>query len=638
MALAETSRVGAPVEAEAEPVPAAKTLPGRRVWSELLPLLQALRRSPYMPRITLIVAGLVLVVCLNAVMQIRLNDWYRPFYDALQRRDVSSFTTQLLIFGVIAGLLLILVVAQTWLGETFKMRLREWLTHELADQWLKPNRVYRLGFAGEIGVNPDQRMQEDARHLVELSGDLGIGLLQASLLLVSFVGVLWVLSAQVIFQVSDTSFHIPGYMVWCALAYAGAGSWLAWRIGNPLIRLNVLRYGREAELRAALVRINESGEGIALYKGEADECRTLHATIERVIQIMRDLVSGLARLTWVTSGYGWLAIVVPVLVAAPGYFSGQLSLGGLMVVVGAFNQVQQALRWFVDNFSKIADWRATLERIVSFRDALILLETLGEDCGRIEIAEDQGERVVLDGLSVVLSDGSARLDEDHVEVLPGQRLHIVGDRGSGKSTLFRAMAGLWPWGSGRILMPPRDTVTFMPQHPYLPPGSLRGTVTYPSAPNTFDDEAVRGALDRLGLGHLGASLERVAAWNKDLPLDEQQRLAFTRLLLHRPRWVFMDEALDVLDDDHREVALSLFDHELADAAVIGIGRRAPQNGFFDRTIQIVRATGGRQLRLRLSGPLPPGADPMSLCEIGPPGPEKEPDPMPEQRAKLERAQ
>jgi putative ATP-binding cassette transporter len=618
MALADTSlRAGA----QAEDEPAAEAAPARRVWAQLLPLLQALRHSRYMPRITLIVFGIVVVVCLNAVMQIRLNDWYRPFYDALQRRDAASFGFQLLMFAVIAGLLLVLVVAQTWLGETFKMRLREWLTHELADQWLKPNRVYRLGFAGEIGVNPDQRMQEDARHLVELSGVLGIGLLQASLLLVSFVGVLWVLSAQVIFTVEGSSFTIPGYMVWCALAYAGAGSWLAWRAGNPLIRLNVVRYSREAELRAALVRINESGEGIALYGGETDECRTLHATIERVIAIMRELVSGLARLTWVTSGYGWLAIVVPVLVAAPGYFSGQLSLGGLMVVVGAFNQVQQSLRWFVDNFSQIADWRATLERIVSFRDALTTLETLGDDCGRITLVEGSEDRVRLEDLHVIAADGPITLDEKEFLVEPGERVHMVGDRGSGKSIMFRAIAGLWPWGSGTIHIPPRDTVLFMPQHPYLPPGSLRATVAYPSAPASFDDAAVRAALERLGLGHLGATLDRIAIWNKDVPLDEQQRIAFARLLLHKPRWVVMDEALEALDDEHQEIARSLFEQELADVAVIGIGRQSEEseeNGFYDRTVQIVQSTGGMRVRLRPRGAQPAGADPMSLCEGLPP--------------------
>ena len=251
-----------------------------------------------------------------------------------------------------------------------KLKLREGLTRDLFDQWLVPRRAFRLSGAGEIGVNPDQRIHEDARHLVDLSTDLGIGLLQATLLLVSFITVLWTVSDGVTFSIAGMSFALPGYMVWFALIYAGIASFGSWRVGRPLIALNAERYAREADLRFGLVRVNERTEAIALYGGETDEKDYLNREFDQVLSMMRRLVSAITRLTWVTAGYGWFAIVAPFIVAAPGYFAGDMSLGGLMMAVGAFNQVQQALRWFVDNFSTIADWRATLLRVASFRLAL----------------------------------------------------------------------------------------------------------------------------------------------------------------------------------------------------------------------------------------------------------------------------
>ncbi len=374
------------------------TVASDRLLPQLYTLWRALRASRHWRSVGLLAAGIVLVVCLNAVGQIRLNTWQGAFYDAIEQRAVAAFTAQLLVFLVIAGGLLVLVVAQTWLQQMITVRLREWLAHDLLDQWLAPRRAYLLSFAGEIGVNPDQRIAQDALHLSELTAILGVGLLQSSLLLVSFVGVLWILSANVMFEVGGHSFAIPGYMVWCAIAYALGGSLLAWRVGRPLVSLNAERYQRESDLRFALVRVNEHADGIALHAGEADERRILDEPVDRVIAMMARLAGGIARLTWITSGYGWLAIVAPIIVAAPGYFDGELSFGALMMVVGAFNQVQSSLRWFVDNLAQIADWRATLLRIVSFRDALPGVETIGAETGRIAIVDAGAEKLVLEDL------------------------------------------------------------------------------------------------------------------------------------------------------------------------------------------------------------------------------------------------
>jgi vitamin B12/bleomycin/antimicrobial peptide transport system ATP-binding/permease protein len=558
---------------------------------QLWTLWRALRASRHRRSVGLLAAGIVLVVCLNAVGQIRLNSWQGTFYDAIEQKAVAAFTAQLLVFLVIAGGLLVLVVAQTWLQQMITVRLREWLAHDLLDQWLAPKRAYLLSFAGEIGVNPDQRIAQDALHLSELTAILGVGLLQSSLLLVSFVGVLWLLSANVMFEVAGHSFAIPGYMVWCAILYSLGGSLLAWRVGRPLVPLNAERYQRESDLRFALVRVNEHADGIALHGGEADERRILDEPVERVITMMARLAGGIARLTWITSGYGWLAIVVPIIVAAPGYFDGELSFGALMMVVGAFNQVQSSLRWFVDNLAQIADWRATLLRIVSFRDALPGIETIGAETGRIEVVDAGAEKLVIEDLAVALRGECAVLDEARVEVGPGERIQILGKPGSGKSTLFRALAGMWPWGEGTIQLPPRDAMMFMPQRPYLPPGPLRAAVSYPAEAGRFDDEAVVAALERIDLAHLAPSLDSIERWDRKLSLDEQQRLAFARLLLHAPRWVFLDDAVGALGEDHRELVLSILRRDFAGATVIRFGRDRVPDGVWDRTLHVILRPG-----------------------------------------------
>jgi putative ATP-binding cassette transporter len=267
-----------------------------------------------------------------------------------------------------------------------------------------------------------------------------------------------------------------------------------------------------------------------------------------------------------------------------------------MMVVGAFNQVQTSLRWFVDNLAQIADWRATLLRVVAFRNVLPAVETIGRETGRIEAVDGASEKFILENLEVALPDRCATLDQDHLEVNPGARVQILGAAGAGKSTLFRALAGMWPWGNGTIQLPPRASMMFMPQRPYLPPGTLRAAVTYPTAPEGYDDAAVRAALERVDLGQLTPALDRTERWDRQLSLDEQQRLAFARLLLHAPRWVLVDDAVGTLDEDHRRLVLSIFERELPDTTVIRLGRDPAPDGFWDRIVHIVERPGGPCLR------------------------------------------
>jgi putative ATP-binding cassette transporter len=576
---------------------------GPQAWM----MVRAFWASPQRNKLLLLGVALVIVIGATAFAQIRLNAWNQPFYDAIQRKDLDEFLQQLIVFAVIAGVLLCLNVAQTWLREKTKLKLREGLVRDLFDEWLEPRRAFQLSSAGEIGTNPDQRIHEDARHLTELTTELGVGLLQSTLLLLSFIGVLWMLSANVTFHWPNgpwgESFGIPGYMVWAALFYAGTASWLSWRVGRPLIQLQADRYAREAELRFALVRLNEHVDSVALQGGEADEKGRLNFELNRVLAVMQRIVNGLTRLTWITAGYGWFTIIAPIVVAAPGYFGGDLTFGAMMVTVGAFFQVQQSLRWFIDNFSTIADWRATLLRVASFREAVMTLDQVGKTASRIEFGEAEEGRFIIERLEIASPTGCTMLSERHVMIKPGERVLIVGEPGAGKTILFRALAGLWPWGAGRIALPKGEQVTYVPRRPYVPPGTLRSALSYPAPESAYADAALVAALERCGLGHLARSLDRSARWDRELTDDEQQCLVFARLPLIKPRWLVIDEALDALDDEVRERMMAMLRETLPEAAIIYIGRQQ-RDHFFTRVLHLVKDTAGRRFHRRVAAALP----------------------------------
>jgi putative ATP-binding cassette transporter len=402
------------------------------------------------------------------------------------------------------------------------------------------------------------------------------------------------MSQNITFQSLGMTIAIPGYMVWAALGYAALGSWLTWLVGRPLIGLNALRYAREADLRFSLVRVSESAESIALYAGEKDERRITNRYVDEVIGVMRRMSVALSRLTWITSGYGWLAIVVPILVALPGYLHGTLTLGGLMMVVGAFNQVQTSLKWFVDNFARAADWRAALHRVTAFHDVLLIVDEREEEPG-IRIKEHPLGHLVFERVGVWLADGGVVISDATTEILPGERVLVVGESGIGKSTLLRAIGGLWPWGTGTIYLPPREQMMFLPQRPYMPLGTLRGAVTYPANRRRFTDEEIAAALTRVGLGEFASRLDDDERWDRLMSLGQQQRLAFGRVLLHKPRWVFLDEATAALDEENQRRVMSIFDEELADSSIFSIGHRPGLEDFHKRTLQLVGGPTGARL-------------------------------------------
>ncbi|MCF6115939.1 ABC transporter ATP-binding protein/permease [Mesorhizobium muleiense] len=571
-------------EVDAKPI--AASVEASSLRDQLATIRLALTKSPIRKQLLWACLGIVAVIVATSIGQVLLNRWNEPFYDALARRDMQGFLHQLLVFAAIAGGLVVLNVGQTWLDQTIRLKLREALTVDLIGEWMRPARAFRLANAGAIGVNPDQRLQQDAGHLSDLSTGLGIGLLQSFILLVSFVGVLWSLSSGFVFHVGGYSLAIPGYMVWAAILYAGTASWLSWLVGRPLIRFNSDRYTREAELRSSVVRVNENVDAIALAHGEADARRRLELDLGTVLGAMRRIYSAQINLSWVTDTYGWITVVAPILVAAPVYFAGDISFGGLMMAVGAFNQVHSSLRWFINNIGGIADWRATLMRVADFRIALDETDVLHRTERRIEFGENPDGRLTFDKLEIASRDGCTKLAEPHVEIRAGERVMITGDPRAGKTLFFRAIAGLWPWGSGRIGMPAGEVPAFVPRKPYFPLGTLREVLDHADA--AVSDAEISAVLAEVGLGRLSSSLDRSARWERELSDDEQRLLAFARLALRQPKWVIIDEALDTFDGATLRRVLSMLGARLADAAILNIGRGQHNIEFFPRSLAIVK--------------------------------------------------
>jgi vitamin B12/bleomycin/antimicrobial peptide transport system ATP-binding/permease protein len=557
-------------------------------------IVRALLASPAARSIIALTAGTFAVIAATAYGQVWLNRWNQPFYDSLTRRDFHDFLYQLGIFFIIVGSLLVLNVAQRWLVETLKVKLREGLVGDLIRDWMSPRRAFWLANAGPMGVNPDQRLHDDARHLCELSGDLGTQLLQASVTLVAFIGVLWVLSRGFTLTIAGHEIPVPGYMVWAAIIYAAFGSLLSYWVGGSLIGRNAERYAREGDLRFSLVRVNEHLDGITLAAGEEGELRRLQISLDAVLKATQRLVTGLTNLTWITAGFGWVLIVAPILVAAPLYFSGRLSFGGLMQAAAAFTTAQASLRWFVDNFSNIADWRATLLRVANFRRAVVTTDVQHAVESHITYAEGTAGRIVIEGLEVSSAAGRDMLRERTVEVHAGERLLIVGEPGTNKTLLFRALAGLWPLGTGRIVMPAGEQILYFPRGtPYLPQGSLREVLTYPMNPDSFDVDACARALRRLGLERLVPLLDVSRRWDRELSEDEQLALAFARVLLQAPAWLLIDDVFGSLDGDTLERVIEMFGHELAQTAVIHIGGAQARDPLFARVVHLVKCPAGR---------------------------------------------
>ena len=544
---------------------------------------------------------LALVVGLSlgkVALLVALNSWYQKFYDALQNYDQPAFPRLIGYFALLAATYIVVLVYQIYLQQMLEIRWRRWLTDRYIGDWLSERAYYRLPLYDTGADNPDQRISEDMKLFVGATLDLSLGLLSSAVTLGSFIGILWTVSGSL--AIPGTSLSIPGYMVWAALLYSIVGTWLTHLVGRPLVKLNFDQQRFEADFRFSLVRVRESAEGIALYRGERDESRRLAGLFAHVWTNWWEIMRRRKKVGSLTYGYDQAATLFPFIVAGPRYFAKQIQLGGLMQIANAFGRVQDSLSWFVSAYVSLAEWKATVDRLITFRRALVTVRGAAGEAG-IEIVPGSGEEVALRGLTLALPHGAALLRDVDVKLARGERVLVTGASGSGKSTLFRALAGIWPFGSGTIERPDVAECLFLPQKPYLPIGSLRAAIAYPSAPDAFPDDSLRAALRACRLEHLVTRLHESDHWERRLSPGEQQRVAFARALLHKPKWLFMDEASSALDSDMEGQLYALLERELPETTWVSIAHRAAIEKFHRRRLAI---SGDGRLE---SAPLAPAA-------------------------------
>ncbi|HJV10384.1 MAG TPA: ABC transporter ATP-binding protein/permease [Burkholderiales bacterium] len=511
------------------------------------------------------VVGLALLM---VWLEVQFNYWNREFYNTFENRDEAEFFRQLGMFALLALVWIITAVYRLYFLQMLQIEWRTWLTNHFLADWMKDQAHYRMQLLDRGTDNPDQRIAEDLRIFVEYTSDLALGLLSAVVTLISFVVILWTLSGSL--QVFGMD--IPGYLVWVALVYAIAGTFLTHFIGRKLIGLDFNQQRVEADFRFSLVRLRENSEGIALYRGEAEELGGLRGRFAAVITNWWQIMYKRKQLGWFTSFYHQLAIIFPYIVVSPRFFSGQIPLGAIFQTASAFGQVQGSLSWFINAYTAFAQWKATVDRLIGFVNSLerVRVEADRLDGDRVE---GSAPSLVLEDLAIALPRGEPLLAPTALELKRGENVLVTGPSGAGKSTFFRALSGIWPYWKGRIRLPHGARLLFLPQKPYLPIGSLRRAVCYPDDPARHSDAEVRRALNQVGLEPLAADLERSENWAQVLSGGEQQRLAFARALLTRPDWLFLDEATAALPEAEQDRLYRLMREELPRTTFVSVGHR-----------------------------------------------------------------
>ena len=504
-----------------------------------------------------LLAAIVVLNLAAVYMLVLLNEWNRVFYDALQNKDQPVFWTQLGRFTYLAFAFIIIAVYKFYLTQLLEVRWRAWMTAHYLKRWLADHAFYTLELARfssdkNTADNPDQRIQEDINLFTTYSISLSMGLLNAVVTLLSFVGILWSLSGAFAFTLGGTSYNIPGFMVWMAILYCAVGSVITHYIGRPQIKLNYQQQRYEADFRHHMVRVREYSESIALDKGEAVERAQLDLRFSSVLANYLQLIKKQKNLVWFTNFFGQAAVVFPFIVAAPRFFSGAIQLGQLMQISSAFGRVQDSLSWLVDNYSNLAAWRATTDRLTSFEDNIKAAGQQTQGQAAIDSEADNARAATApgtlsaSGLTLSLPAGQVLLSGVALRANAGDSVLFKGPSGSGKSTLFRAFAGIWPFFKGHTHLP--QGAMFIPQRPYFPDGPLRDALAYPQAASQYGDEALKQALQDALLPQLISRLDDQDAWSQKLSGGEQLRLAIARVLLKKPQWVFADEATSALDE------------------------------------------------------------------------------------------
>lgn len=537
--------------------------------------------------------GCIIALTLGVVyMLVLLNQWNNSFYSALQNYDAKKIFDELIHFSWLAAIYILLAVYSYYLQQTLILNWRRWLTTRFIDIWLQNKTYYNLQMFGKDTDNPDQRISEDVRQFVEMTLSFGIGILKAFCTFASFVVILYNLSGSLSFTFMGKTWTINGYMLWASLIYSVIGTYITHIVGRKLVKINFIQQKYEADFRFSMIRLRESAESVAFYRGEAQEGSVFKQRFKMLLDNFWKLVNKQKQLVFLNSGYSQIAIIFPFVVAMNRYLTKEVTLGGLMQVASAFGRVQDSLSYFVDMYSSIAQWQAVVMRLTYFGRHM---HEVSQQAERFHVERFAAADVVeVSNMQINLPDGKPLLKNITFTLQPGHNVLIKGVSGSGKSTLLRAISGIWPFVDGKIFLPERDKLMFIPQKPYLPLGTLRAALNYPGN-KPVDDAELSYLMDLCQIGYLKDKLDLEADWSHVLSVGEQQRLAFVRAHIQQPQWLFLDEATSALDEDTEATMYSLLEERLTQTTVVSVGHRSTLNKYHELVLRLNKAT--RQVTL-----------------------------------------
>ena len=538
----------------------------------------------------LYLAGIITLTIAAVYMTLLLNEWFNSFYSALQNYDSGAVYRGLLRFTGLAFAHIAFAVYSYYLQQRLALRWRKWMTKNYLAKWTGQQMYYRLEmFSQGTADNPDQRISEDINLFTARTLSFMSGLLRSATTIVCFIFVLWNLSEILSFSAAGQEFHIYGYLVWTALAYSVLGTWITHKVGHRLVSLNYLQQKLEADFRFSMVRLRETAESVAFYNGAAKEEAFLSNRFMTLLRNTLFIIKKQKQLSWLTNSYAQIAIIFPFVVAVPRYLSQNISLGGLMQIANCFGKVQDAMSYFVDVYASLAEWQSCAERLLSFDKHIAAIEKETEEKSGSLVREETHDRLRLADvtISVPAMDENKRTREiissASCSIKSGEHVILKGPSGSGKSTLLRTLAGFWPYVKGHISMPASSEMMFIPQKPYIPMGTSAEAASYPL--ETADEEILSPLLVECGLSHLMEKTDTEADWSHILSLGEQQKLAFVRVFLRKPKWVFLDEATSAMDEETEEKMYRLLT-ALPGTTVISIGHRSTLDKWHNRVLRI----------------------------------------------------
>ena len=537
----------------------------------------------------ILLAAVVAIELATVGISVLLNTWNNRFYNALQERNWDNFVYEISYFCILAAIFIALAVYQLYLNQWLQIRWRKWMTQRYLLEWLDHANHYRMQLQGDVADNPDQRITDDIKLFIDRTLNIGLGLLNSVVTLVSFVVILWSLSNAAPLHLFGKDIDFPGYMVWGALIYAVLGTWLTHLIGHQLVGLDFRQQRYEADFRFNLVRVRENSEQIALLRGEPAERERLLARFGHVVDNWLGIMSRTKKVTAFTASYSQASVIFPFILVAPAYFAEKIQLGGMMQTASAFSSVQGALSFFISTYRTLAEWQAVIARLDGFETGINTARALATDPQSIHVTPESGHNAIsLKELLLQLPNGATLIGANSFTLKAGERTLLTGPSGAGKSTLFRAIAGIWPFGKGTISIPKDATLMMLPQRPYFPIGSLSGAITYPAPNATFSTDRLSEVLKLVGLPALAAKLDEEGHWNRTLSLGEQQRLGIARALLQAPQYLFLDEATASLDEPSEALLYRLITEKLPATTIVSIGHRTTLEAFHQRQVSVER--------------------------------------------------